>query len=166
MYSWKGTKRTNVVFALLSLALSVLMLHSWATFDGIPPRAELKLASGTVDWVQRGKYGVKFRLDGVSQSFDYASKGRGMGVVYDTLSRSGRTPITVLFDSGHPGGPIFTKDKYYGVFELSVAGKPFRSYDEIDQAWRSDETVGAWLGIAFFLSGVFLAYCAVRNSKP
>ena len=156
-------KRQYGFFAILSFVLSAMMIHSWATFEGIPSRSHLLSASGPVAWVQDGKYGIKFGLRGVQQSFDYASKGNAMGLVYDTLSRPDHPVITVLYDPDSAGGPIFSKDVYYSVYELSVAGKPFRAHAEINRAWRSDETVGGWLGVVFVAMGIFLCFYAARS---
>jgi len=139
------------------------MLYSWTTFEGIPPRSELQTASGPVSWVRDGKYGIKFGLDGVPQSFDYASKGNAMGLVHDTLSRPDRPTVTVLYDPNSPGGPIYSNDTYYDVFELSIAGKPFRGHDEIAAAWQSDENVAVWLAAFFVLGGIYLSWAALRH---
>jgi hypothetical protein len=163
MYLGKPTRRMNAIFAALSLLLSCLTFYSWATFKGIPPRSELESAAGQVTWVKNGKYGIKFGLAGVPKSFDYASKGDAMGLVHDTLSRSDRPVITVLYDPSNPGGPIYSKDIYYGVFELGIAGNPFRSHTQIAQAWQSDENIAVWLGICFALSGTYLAWLAIRK---
>ena len=163
MYLGKPTRRMNAIFAALSFLLSCLAFYSWATFKGIPPRSELESAAGQVSWVQNGKYGIKFGLAGVPKSFDYASKGNAMGLVHDTLSRPDHPVITVLYDPSNPGGPIYSKDSYYGVFELGIAGKPFRSHTQIAQAWQSDENIAVWLGICFALSGIYLAWLALRK---
>lgn len=163
MFFGKPTKAKNSVFAALSFLLSGAMLYSWATFEGIPPRSELQTASGVVSWVKSGKYGVKFGLDGSPQSFDYASKGNAMGFVRDALSRPGRPVVTVLYDPSSPGGPIYSSDTYYGVFELLIAGKPIRSHDEIAEAWRSDQNVSVWLAVWFALIGIHLSWVALRR---
>lgn len=163
MFFGKPTRAKNAAFAALSFLLSGAMLYSWATFKGIPPRSKLQAASGQVSWVRDGRYGIKFGLDGVPQSFDYASKGNAMGLVHDTLSRRDRPVVTVLFDPSSPGGPIYSSDIYYGVFELSIAGKPFRSHDQIATAWRSDENVAVWLAALFALGGIHLSWAALRT---
>ena len=86
-----------------------------------------------------------------------------MGLVCDTLSRPDHPVITVLYDPSHAGGPIYSKDTYHYVYELSVSGKPFRSHAEINRAWRSDETVGGWLGAAFIAIGIYLSFSAARG---
>lgn len=163
MFFGKPTRAKNAVFAVLSFLMSGAALYSWATFDGIPPRSELRAASGPVSWVRSGKYGIKFGLDGVPQFFNYASKGNAMGLVHDNLSRPGRPVVTVLYDPGSPGGPIYSSDTYYGVFELSIAGKPFRSHDQIAAAWRSDQNLAVWLAVFFALGGAYLTWVALRN---
>lgn len=163
MYFGKPTKAKNAAFAVLSFLLSGFMLYSWVTFDGIPPRSELQAASGTVSWVRRGKYGIKFGLDGVPHSFNYTSKGKAMGLVRNTLSRPDRPVVTVLLDPANPTGPIYSNDTYLRVFELSIAGKPFRSHEEIAAAWEADEELAVWLAGFFALSGVFLSWVALRD---
>ena len=163
MFFGKPTRAKNAAFAVVSFFISGATLYSWATFKGIPQRSELHAVSGPVSWVRDGKYGIKFGLDGVPQSFDYASKGNAMGLVHDTLSRPDRPVVTVLYDPNSRGGPIYSGDTYYGVFELSIAGKPFRSHHQIAAAWQSDENVGIWLAGFFALSGAYLSWAALRN---
>lgn len=159
----KPTKRRNAAFAALCFLLSGMMLYSWVTFDGIPPRSQLKAASGSVSWVDSGRYGIKFGLDGVPQAFDYASKGNAMGLVRDTLSRPDRPVITVLYDPNSPSGPIYSTDKFYSVYELSIAGTPFRSHEQVEAAWRSDQRFAALVSAFFAFGAIYLARKASRN---
>lgn len=165
MYFGKSTRAGNAVFAVLSFLLSGAALCSWATFDGIPPRSELQSASGAISWVEDSRYGIKFGLDGVAGSFNYASKGNAMDLVHDALSHSNRSVVTILYDPSSPSGPIHSNETYYGVFELSIAGKPFRSHDQIAAAWRSDEDVAAWLALFFASGGIYLSWAALRNRR-
>lgn len=159
----KPTKRKNAGFAALCFLLSGSALYSWVTFDGIPPRSQLKAASGSVSWVDSGRYGIKFGLDGVPRAFDYASKGNAVGLVQDTLSRADRPVVTVLYDPNSPSGPIYSTDKFYSVYELSIAGTPFRSHEQVDAAWRSDQRFAAWLSAIFACCGIYLAREASRS---
>ncbi|WP_133477289.1 hypothetical protein [Cognatilysobacter segetis] len=157
MYFGKPTRVKNAVFAALSFLLSALMFYSWATFDGIPPRAELQAASGKVSWQESGRYGIRFRLEGEPKAFDYASKGNALGLVQNSLSRRDRPVVHVLYDPNSASGPIYSKDTYYSVYELSVAGESVRSHEDIARAWRSDEEVAVWLAALFVLSGLYLS---------
>lgn len=163
MFLGKPTRAKHALFAVFCFFLGGIMLYSWSTFTGIPPRSELQSASGPVSWVQDGKYGIKFGLMGVPKFFHYASKGNAMGVVQDTLSRSDHPVITVLYDPSNMGGPIYSNDTYYSVFELSIAGKSFRSHAEIAKAWQSDQNLAVWLAAFFLLGGVYLSLVAIRN---
>lgn len=87
-----------------------------------------------------------------------------MGLVYDTLARPDRPTITVLYEPSQARGPLSSEDTDLDVYELSVSGKPFRSHGEIDRAWRSDETVGGWLGVIFAVCGIYLLRCASRSN--
>jgi hypothetical protein len=160
----KPTRAKNMLFASLSFLLSGLMFFSWATFDGIPSRAELQPASGRVSWVQNGRYGVKFGIEAVPRSFDYASKGNASGLVYDALSRSDRPVVSILYDPNNPSEPI-SDDVYYGVFEISVADKLLRSHADIATAWQSDQNVAVWLASFFLLGGIYLAWIALRDKR-
>jgi len=163
IYFGKPTRAKNALFAGLCFALSALMLYSWITFEGIPPRSDLQSATGHVTWVRSEKYGIKFGLDGIPESFDYASKGNAMGLVYDTLSRSPSPVVTVLYDPNSSGGPIYSKENYFSVFELEIAGTLVRSHEEIAGAWRSDESFAVWLAGCFALCGLYLSWVALRN---
>ena len=165
MFLGKPTRAKNAIFAALSFVLSAIMFYSWATFEGIPPRSELQAASGRVSWVEGGRYGVRFRLEGEPKSFDYASKGNALGLVQDTLSRPDRPVASILYSLGSPSGPIYSKDAYYSVFELSVAGEPLRSHEEIAKAWQSDENVAVWLAVFFVLGGLYFSWAALRSRR-
>jgi hypothetical protein len=88
-----------------------------------------------------------------------------MGLVYDTLARRGNPVVTVLFNPNSPNSPIYSEDVFYGVFDLAIQGKPFRSHAEIAEAWRSDEKVGLWLSAIFAICGVYLAVASARQGR-
>ena len=158
MFIGRMTKGKLIFGAVLGFALSGLMLYSWLTFEGIPPRSALESATGKVEWVQDGRYGIKFRLAGSPQMFEYLSKGNAMGLVYNTLARLDHPGVTILFDPKAAGDSNL-------VYELSMSGQPFRSHQETAHAWASDERIGGWLGVICFFVGLFMLYSAARFDR-
>ena len=156
--------RQLAAYAVLSLALSVGAIYSWATFSGIPARDSLLSASGTVEWVQEYRYGIRFALKDVPRRFVYLSKGNAMGTVAAALASNGKHAVTVVYDPKRSGGPLGSSEKYFDVYEISAGGKTVRSHEQVASAWRSDERVGLYLGFAFLLSSVFLGFSALRSA--
>jgi len=160
MFFGKPGRASDALFAALNFLLSGIMFYSWAGFEGIPDRSELRSASGSVSWVQDGKYGVKFRLQDVPLAFDYSSKSKAMDLVHEALTRPDRPIVTVLYDPKSARGPIYSNDVYYGVFELFIAGKPIRSHEQTAKAWQSDQGTALWLAAFFALGGGYLSWTA------
>ena len=148
-------------WALFSALLGMFILYASTQGTGIPERSGLQVASGMVEWMESGKYGVKFRLAGEPRAFDYASKGNALGLVEGTLKRGGQ-PITVLFDPLNPGGPVYSRTDFYPVYELSVSGASVRTYDQVQAAWESDNRIGVWVAIAMFFCSGLLAFTRIE----
>jgi hypothetical protein len=69
-------------FAALSFALAVVMVGPMLDRDdGIPDISSMAAENGRVLNVSLYKYGVKFRLYGRAETFNYPSKAKGYGVV-------------------------------------------------------------------------------------
>ena len=154
-------KKERRWWACFAALLGILILYGSTQGTGIPERSELQTASGLVEWIESDKYGVKFGLTRESRAFDYASKGNALGLVKDTLKRKGQA-VTVLFDPSSPGGPVYSKEVFYQVYELSVLGVPVRTYDQVQASWKSDNRVGVWVAIAMFLFSGLLAFTRVK----
>ncbi len=69
--------------------------------------------------------------------------------------------LFVLYDPKSASGPIYSNDVYYGVFDISFAGKPFRSHEHIAKAWQSDQDIALWLAAFFTLGGGYLSWAAL-----
>ncbi len=78
-----------------------------------------------------------------------------MDLVRDALLREDHPIVTVLYDS--------SKSDYHPIFELAISGTKIRSHEEIADAWQTDENVALWLGVAFAVGGLFLAWSASRT---
>jgi len=147
------------LIAALSLFMSAWMFLSWMAFD-IPPRAMLKAASGTVDWMN----GEQFHLAGVPQSLSYPRSGGAFGLVRSVLSSPAHPVISVLFDPYHHARPFGKDVAYHAVYELSVSGKVLRSYADVSEMRRRSEAFAPWLSAFLLLNGIFQLSVAARAS--
>ena len=151
-------------YTVLALALSAVMFYAWAAFDSLPPRESLRTATGQIDWVKSDKYGVKFALQGSSRAYEYHSKANEMGAVESRLVNT-REPITVLYDPEDPSGPIYSDEVFHDVYELSTPTGAFRSYEEIQAAYRSDNKIALWMSPIFFCMAIYLLVQAQRARR-
>ena len=160
MYIGRRSKKAFLAWAFVSLVFGAWI--TWESEQGspMPSPTALKSLQGKVEWVQTGKYGVKFAIYGASLPLDYASKGKAMGLVYDSLAAAGDKPVTVLYDPRSASGPVFSSDRYYPVYGIALGAKSVRSFNEIQEAWRADDQIGVWLGAFFMLSSCVLVVCA------
>jgi hypothetical protein len=130
---------------------------------GLPREAQLRQAVGTATWYQPYKYGVRFGLSGHPNGFDYLSKGNAANQVADAIGAASGKTVRVLYDPGSLGAPIYSKDKYFTVFSVTVGEQPVRSYDQVAAAWRSDNQVGYWIGWVAVAVGAGIALHAWRS---
>ena len=165
MHHGKPSKGALLTYAALSLAISVLPFYSRATFRGLPDLDDLQKASGRVASVERGRYGIRFALDGVVKQFNYASKGNAVDLVLRTLTTPDRPVITVHFDPHDPVGAPGTDEAFYDVYQISTNGKVVRALDAVEAAWRSDQQFALWLSLFFVLNGGVLAWCAKTSES-
>jgi len=163
-HSRESSPKQLVAYALLSLLIGMGAIYSWATFNGVPSRASLKFASGRVKWTEEYRYGVRFALEGTAENFVYVSKGRAMGVVTGALTDAQRPSVSVLYDPASGSGPVGSGRSYFTVYELAANGRMVRSRGQVEQAWRSDEKVGLYLGVVFLFGSVFLGFSALRTA--
>lgn len=145
-------------WAVITVVLGSFILYACTRGTGIPERSKLATASGTVRWVDRGEYVISFRLTGHDRGFEYASKGRAVGRVRRALQGSGPAEATVLFNPHRSSGPVSSDERFHPVYELSVGGVAVRTYDEVQAAWRADNRIGFWLGVAFLVCSALMAF--------
>ena len=159
-YSRNFLRATGV----LGIVLSAGMFYAWASFDGLPPRASLRTATGHVQWVRSDKYGVKFALDGSERAYKYYSKSGAMGAVESNLVHA-REPITVLYDPASPSGPIYSDEEFFEVLELSKPAGPIRRYEDVEEGYRSDNRVALWMAPIFLCMGIYTLLSAQRAPR-
>lgn len=147
--------------AALGFVLAGAMLEPTLDRDaGIPDISLMSEAHGRVMSVSPHKYGVKFRLYGRAETFDYPRKAGGNGVVESALVAAGNKEVAVLFNPT-PRTPWFGADAY-DVWQLAVNGKSVRTAAESKEGWRSDNALFPWLFASFLLSGLYLSLLAWR----
>jgi hypothetical protein len=152
-------------YAALCFALAVATVGASLDLDdGIPDISSMAEAHGRVLNVSPYKYGVKFRLHGRAETFNYPSKAKGYDVVESALVAAGNGTVAVLFNPT-PNTPWSGADAYCDVWQLAIDGKSVRTVEESIKGWRSDNVIGRWLFASFFLSGLYLSWLAWRASR-
>jgi hypothetical protein len=153
------------VIAALSLVLAAFtLIPALDRHSGIPDRSALREAHGRLTSLDPQRYGIRFRLDGRAETFDYPSKARGRDVAEAALRAAGNRDVSVLFVP-NPRKPWFGSDAYYDVWQLAIDGKTVRTFAESKEGWRSDNAITPWLSTWFLLSGLYLSVLAWRARR-
>ena len=157
------SRGTLLFFATLGLCVAAVMTYAWVSADGIPARESLAEASGRVEWMRVGKYGVKFGFDGDDRLFEYLSKANAMDRVVEALRRTDSPLVTVRYQDRNRKGVSYPQDIHRGVFEVAIEGRMIRSHAQVAAAWAADDALSPWLaGFSLICSG-FLLLAAVYN---
>ena len=144
--------------AIMGLALSFFMLTKIDPDKGIPERDRLTSASGLVTSHETVHHDVHFTLqDG--RRFTYLGKAKAVGAIGEAHQRV----VTILYDASNTVGPVFSKEKFFPVYEIRVGDELVRSHQDVDQAWRRDNRLAPVLGWGFLgMSVLLLAHGARR----
>ncbi|MCC2958269.1 hypothetical protein LK542_21860 [Massilia sp. IC2-477] len=149
-------------FAALSFALAA---GTWApALDhsaGIPLVSELREARGPLASITPHRYGIKFRLYGRAEIFDYPTKAKGYDLVKSALTTAENKEIALLFNP-EPRMSRFRSEAYYDVWQLSVDDRPVRTVADSKEGYRSDNAVASWLLVCFLLSGIYFSVLTGR----
>lgn len=151
-------KRGIFRLGVLLIAFACLPLYSWWAYQGIPARETLSAITGTVEWIESGRRGVRFKLHCSPCVFHYGSKSGATSLVRETLARPDRPAIGVLY---RPSKTFLAGDDICNPYELSANGEVFRSYAAVGTAWDDDQAVAPWLGGIFLAAGVVFAFFAM-----
>lgn len=101
----RPSRGRSIFAAMLSSVLCPVMLYIGFMAEGIPPERALESAKGTVEWIERDRYSITFKLAGRDETFVYLSKGGAYGAVEGALLRGRQIAVEVAFDRGDPTGP-------------------------------------------------------------
>jgi hypothetical protein len=149
----------NLTLSGVILLLLAALFIGLATYDDLPPREELVAVEGRLEQVVPAtswKYGrpTRFRLSGDGRLMQYVSKAGRMGFVEDELQEVKQETVRVLVDPN---------DEFATVFEITIAGRPVRSYAEVADDWRGNNRFGLWVGVVSALAGLaFLLRARLR----
>lgn len=148
--------------AALSFALAA---GTWApALDhdaGIPLVSELREAHGPLANITPHRYGIKFRLYGRAEIFDYPSKARAYELVKSALTTARNKEIALLFNP-EPRTSWLSSEAYYDVWQLTVDDRPVRTVADSMEGYRSDNAVASWLFVWLLLSGVYFSLLTWR----
>jgi hypothetical protein len=155
-YNWLGL----AFWSALAFALGGFCIAQKDPRVDFPEYSSLAHAEGRLAWMQKRKYAVHFGLVGISQKFDYQSSAGALGVVKDALASAGNEPVSVKYEI-QTHGPIYSDRKYHDIWEVTISGKPIRTYAQTtERAWRNDGRLFFLLGIAMLGGGFYLGYAA------
>ena len=144
----------SVICIALGLAIGFVNLNQ--VNSGFPFKSDLVEKSGLVDWVQAYDYGIRFGFVNDPMNFNYPSKSNGQGVVEESLLKSKDQLVTILFEASDTHSPIYSSKIYYDFFELKVNGLLIRSYEESEQAWKSDNKLTPFIVALFLIGGTYV----------
>lgn len=151
--------------ALLAFGLAALMLWMYSDPErGLPAEQDLVSTSGKLLRASGHKGTIRFYLHGHAQGFQYSSKMGHSRAVERALDRPG-AKVGLKYHPDYQSGPIYSDERYFDVFHLSVNGKVIRSYRQIRRSWITDNRLAGWLGIAFILMGWYLVTATGRRPE-
>jgi hypothetical protein len=157
-----GDWRALAACAALGLMLTALFAYLAVQGEahGLPDRARLKELQGTLSHVAKNKYDVEFRLEPWKTTFQYPTKARALATVAAELHEG--HAATVFVD-----GSTFAdgEEERATIFALTVNGKVIRSFAQVEQAWRAENSVFSWLTGVFGVATLALAATAVYERR-
>jgi len=143
----------DLLIAIVCVFIGVVMLYVNITEDngGVPYKHSLIPLVGKTLWVNDGKYGIKFKLDGSNIFLNYPSKIGSMSKIYEALKNSKNQDVSVLYEQTIPRKG-FEGDVYHNVWQIVIDGRVIQSYENAEKSWRKDE-LWLWVVIPLFLIG-------------
>jgi hypothetical protein len=129
--------------------------------NGLPAKDELTEVKGTVEWVKKHKYGVKFKLANKETTFNYSSKANSSTEVNSALLNAGHEAITILTVLDDFNTNYVTGKKFINVYQVVVGDTTIRSYEQVKKAWEGDNKIGFFLGPFM----IFAAFYIFRKAK-
>lgn len=147
--SWQGC----LMHSVLALLLVALMLTKLGPDAGIVPFEQLAVATGSVQDVRVHRYGVRFRLSGHSQLFNYSSRSAVKRQVIAALEQAGSHNVaTIWFEPVGYRGWLSDETQFY-VNQLQVGDSLLLSYGEHVRRVQANNALAPWLVAFFGLSG-------------
>ncbi|AUJ72420.1 hypothetical protein [Pseudoalteromonas sp. NC201] len=155
----------NVLLSVFSILGGAYFLVSYLIdpLNGFPDKNQLTEVTGHVEWIEPHKYGVRFKFESQNAKYNYPSKTNAMGLVQNSLENANGLVVAILTRLDETNTNHITGKKYHTVYALSVGGKNIRTYEEMADAWASDNKVGLFLGPFLIFAGFYIAIKAKRG---
>jgi hypothetical protein len=150
-----GNLITGYVGLVLSLFLTgfLLFMALQGPRLGLPDRSDLFAAEGTLREACERKSTVYFSLAEHPDKFDYQSKADDGKSVFRSLTVGAH--VSVLHQP--PPADYRVGEDRLTVYQIEVGGEMVRSYEQVEEAWVSNNSLGPWLAALF---STFILYFA------
>ncbi|MEZ9132967.1 hypothetical protein AB4347_12830 [Vibrio breoganii] len=140
--------------------LALATLFSLASNQSLPSASELTFRSGQLSSLKyltpvKGSKSVRLQLiDG--SWFQYSSKAGDIGNVYQALQRNGGELLRVGYVNGFSGSPVGDERQFHNVLSLQIGSQTVRSYQQIEDAWQSDNHFAVMVSKGLFIGSTLL----------
>ncbi|MEZ9512617.1 hypothetical protein AB4177_15770 [Vibrio breoganii] len=140
--------------------LALATLFSLASNQSLPSASELTFRSGQLSSLKyltpvKGSKSVRLQLiDG--SWFQYSSKAGDIENVYQALQRNGGELLQVGYVNGFSGSPVGDERQFHNVLSLQIGALTIRSYQQIEDAWQSDNHFGVMVSKGLFIGSILL----------
>ncbi len=88
--------------------------------------------------------------------FQYSSKAGDVEAVYQALERNGGESLRVGYASGFSGSPLGDERHFHNVLSLQIGSQTVRSYQQIEDAWNSDNQLAVIMSKGLFIGSALL----------
>ncbi|GEA51928.1 hypothetical protein VIN01S_27320 [Vibrio inusitatus NBRC 102082] len=140
--------------------LALATLFSFASNQTLPSASDLMVRSGQVSSLKylsplRGSKSIRLQLiDG--SWYQYSSKSGDIETVYHALQRNNGQILHVGYVSGFSGSPVGDERQFYNVLSLKIGSQTLRDYQQIQDAWSSDNQLAVIMCKGLFIGGILL----------
>lgn len=152
------------------LGLSALFFAIGFISHEPPPRSSLTELTGQLRYVERvlskrSLNAIRFGLTSDPRHFQYVSKAGAANEVLEALEGAEERRVRIAFDSSDSHTPWFEDRALYTIYELTVEGRPVRSYDQVASSWTGDNAFGRWVAYGLASGGLLLLFVHFRARR-
>ncbi|MFA0512987.1 hypothetical protein [Vibrio breoganii] len=88
--------------------------------------------------------------------FQYSSKSGDVEAVYQSLQRNNGELVSIGYAEGFSGSPVGDERQFHNVLSLQIGAQTVRSYQQIENAWQSDNHFGVMVSKGLFIGSTLL----------
>lgn len=132
---------------------------------GLPQFGELTEIEGKIGRVTTQRYGIRFVLKDDSRELNYSSKMNALGLVGEALTTAGEQRVIVYADLNEPRSPMFSDNVYYNVFQIRIADRIVRSYEDSAREWISNQRLMPYLGVFCVVCGLIILWGGITSRR-